>query len=75
MELPHTAGIKERIMEDEALQVRIRETEEKLRNQGRILIRPSGTESIIRVMVEAGTDEIALNTAQSLAEYIKKLSK
>ena len=75
VELPHTAGLKERIMGDKALQFRIREAEKTLHGEGRILIRPSGTESIIRVMVEAGTDELALNTAQSLAEYIKKLSK
>ena len=75
VELPHTAGLKERIMSDETLQLRIRESEKTLHGGGRILIRPSGTESIIRVMVEAGTDDLALNTAQSLAEYIKKLSK
>ena len=47
--------------------------EEKLGGQGRILIRPSGTEALIRVMVEAKTTEIAHQVASVLADFIKKL--
>ena len=36
-------------------------------------IRPSGTEALIRVMVEAKTDEIARKVAEDLAELVKKL--
>ena len=50
-----------------------RRWEEKLGGQGRILIRPSGTEALIRVMVEAKTDEIARKVAEDLAELVKKL--
>ena len=38
-----------------------------------MLIRPSGTEALIRVMVEAKTDEIARKVAEDLAELVKKL--
>ena len=50
-----------------------RRWEEKLGGQGRILIRPSGTEALIRVMVEAKTTEIAHQVASVLADFIKKL--
>lgn len=34
---------------------------EELGNQGRLLLRQSGTEPLVRVMVEAETDEICKN--------------
>lgn len=55
VEVPHTPGVKERIMADESLRQETRRWEEKLGGQGRILIRPSGTEALIRVMMEAKT--------------------
>ena len=51
----------------------MREKEAELGGQGRILIRPSGTEALIRVMVEAKTDKIARKVAEDLAELVKKL--
>ena len=38
-----------------------------LGNEGRILVRPSGTEPLIRVMVEAKTDELC-------AQYVKRVT-
>ena len=73
VEVPHTPGVKERIMADESLHQETRRWEEKLGGQGRILIRPSGTEALIRVMVEAKTTEIAHQVASVLADFIKKL--
>ena len=73
VEVPHTPGVKERIMADEGLRQETRRWEEKLGGQGRILIRPSGTEALIRVMVEAKTTEIAHQVASVLADFIKKL--
>lgn len=73
VEVPHTPGVKERIMADESLHQETRRWEEKLGGQGRILIRPSGTEALIRVMVEAKTTEIAHQVASILADFIKKL--
>lgn len=44
-----------------------------LKNNGRVLIRPSGTEPLLRIMVE-GADEIKVKTyANMLAEDIKKI--
>jgi phosphoglucosamine mutase len=74
VKVSHERGVKERIMEDESLWALAREKEAELNGEGRILLRPSGTEALIRVMVEAKTTEIALQVAQDLADYIKKLS-
>jgi len=41
-----------------------------LAGEGRILVRPSGTEPLIRVMVEAATHTLAQTTAQGLAELV-----
>ena len=38
--------------------------------QGRILVRPSGTEPLIRVMVEAATHSLAQTTAEGLAAQV-----
>ncbi len=54
------------------LQKKITTLEGTLSDKGRILIRPSGTESVIRVMVE-GEDETVINTmADELCEIIRK---
>lgn len=66
-------GAKERIMADDRLWEQVRSQEEALNGEGRILVRPSGTEALIRVMVEAKTVEIAHNVAKILAEFIKTL--
>ncbi|MBF0329572.1 MAG: phosphoglucosamine mutase [Nitrospirae bacterium] len=44
----------------------------KLSNTGRILVRPSGTEPKIRVMVEAEDSVIAMTSAQEIASLIQK---
>ena len=67
------SGAKERIMADDRLWEQVRIQEEALNGEGRILVRPSGTEALIRVMVEAKTVEIAHNVAKTLAEFIKTL--
>jgi phosphoglucosamine mutase len=48
----------------------IASAEESLNGEGRILVRPSGTEPLIRVMVEAATQPLAQLTADSLAGVV-----
>jgi phosphoglucosamine mutase len=45
--------------------------ESALDGEGRILVRPSGTEPLIRVMVEAATHEMARSTADQLAKVVQ----
>ena len=42
-----------------------------LGSQGRVLLRPSGTEPVIRVMVEAATENLAQSTAKALADEVR----
>ncbi|MCL2568386.1 MAG: phosphoglucosamine mutase [Oscillospiraceae bacterium] len=62
---------KAAIMASEQLKAAIAEEEAALAGKGRILVRPSGTEAKIRVMVEAPTEETAQQTADRLAKLIK----
>ena len=64
---------KKRIMADDRLNKEIYEKEKILAGNGRILVRPSGTEALIRVTVEAENMELSEKVADSLAELIKTL--
>ncbi len=65
---------KEKIMAADWLSQAIREQEALLNGEGRILVRPSGTEALIRVMVEAPEEATALSVAQDLANLIKTMN-
>ena len=57
------------------IQKAIKELEEEFSGNGRVLIRPSGTEPVIRVMLE-GEDQAYLQTrAENLAKLIEKKLK
>ena len=71
--VPHERGEKERIMAAAPLAAAIAEEEGRLSGSGRILVRPSGTEALIRVMVEAKTEQIAGHIAETLADVIKSI--
>lgn len=62
---------KEAIMASDKLQVAIAQSEATLADSGRVLVRPSGTEPLIRVMVEAKSEESAMSEAENLANLIK----
>ena len=50
-------SMKAKAMEVPAIAAVIGKMEEKMAGNGRILVRPSGTEPLLRVMAEAPTDE------------------
>lgn len=63
---------KEAYTEDKNIMREIREIEEKLAGEGRVLIRPSGTEPLVRVMLE-GKKQDELNVlATNLAKLIEE---
>ena len=51
----------------------VQREEEALSGEGRVLVRPSGTEALMRVMVEAKTQAQAQETAQRLAGLVAQL--
>ena len=55
----------------EALWEEVRKQEASLGEDGRVLLRASGTESLVRVMVEAADPEVARRTAQNLADSVR----
>lgn len=73
VEVPHSGGVKEKIMASDELKAAVEREENALGSEGRVLVRLSGTEALIRVMVEAKTQEIAGEVAQRLADFIKSL--
>lgn len=73
VEVPHSGGVKEKIMASPELAEAVKREEEALGSEGRVLVRPSGTEALIRVMVEAKTAETAKDVASKLAEFIKAM--
>ena len=73
--LENTPGLKERIMGDERLLAACQKEEEAMAGEGRVLVRASGTEPLIRVMVEAKTTEIAQSCADRLVELVNILKK
>ena len=56
---------------DVTIQKAVRAVEEKLGGKGRVLLRASGTEPLIRVMVEGEHADLVTNYAQQLAEDVK----
>ena len=57
---------------DEMVQAAVKAVFDKLGNTGRILVRESGTEPLIRVMVEAESEEMCRAYVEEVVEVIKK---
>ena len=62
---------KQRAPVDEGLAAAIENAERALGATGRVLLRASGTEALVRVMVEAASEEQAEEIAASLAEVVR----
>jgi phosphoglucosamine mutase len=54
-----------------AVQEAVRVADQALTGRGRVLVRPSGTEPLVRVMVEAPTDEEAEDVCTRLVELVR----
>jgi phosphoglucosamine mutase len=63
---------KAAVATNEALQQAVAEAEAALGETGRVLLRSSGTEPVVRVMVEAADMDTAQATAEQLAAVVKK---
>jgi len=65
-----TVTNKKEVMDHPGVRRIIASAEAKLASQGRILVRPSGTEPLIRIMVEAPTIEICRQLVDEVYNYI-----
>lgn len=67
--VPITPGLE--MTELPSVQTAVQEAEQQLNNQGRILLRPSGTEPVVRVMVEGIDGQQVEAIAHQLADVVK----
>lgn len=62
---------KERLADSAAIKAAVLAAESKLGEHGRVLLRASGTEALVRVMVEAQSDNLASEIANDLAKVVQ----
>ena len=62
---------KDKLDESAAIATAVATAESTLGENGRVLLRASGTEALVRVMVEAASDNLAQDIATSLAAVVK----
>ena len=62
---------KERLASSTAIADAVKAAEAELGSNGRVLLRASGTEPLVRVMVEAQSDAVAQSVATKLAQVVE----
>ena len=63
---------RSRTASDDGVRAAVARAEAELGETGRVLLRPSGTEPLVRVMVEASTPTLARQVADSLADVVRE---
>ena len=63
---------KEKLASNSAISDAVKAAETTLGSSGRVLLRASGTENLVRVMVEASSDNLASEVATTLADVVRK---
>ncbi|RDI37520.1 phosphoglucosamine mutase [Falsibacillus pallidus] len=62
---------KHHVTDNDKIKAVIEEVESEMNGNGRILVRPSGTEPLVRVMVEAPTEAACVEYVNRIAEVVK----
>ncbi|WP_433746365.1 phosphoglucosamine mutase [Falsibacillus pallidus] len=62
---------KHHVTDNDKIKAVIEEVESEMNGNGRILVRPSGTEPLVRVMVEAPTETLCVEYVNRIAEVVK----
>ncbi|NSL53337.1 phosphoglucosamine mutase [Calidifontibacillus erzurumensis] len=60
------------VQENERIQTVIKEVEAEIGENGRVLVRPSGTEPLVRVMVEAPTEELCEYYVDKIVKVVEE---
>lgn len=63
---------KEAMMTNQAILTKVQEIEAEMAGKGRVLVRPSGTEPLIRVMVEAETEDLCEQYVNQVLDVVKQ---
>ena len=63
---------KTKVMDDPQVKAAVSDVDVQLHGNGRVLVRPSGTEPLLRVMAEAETDEICHEVCHRIADLIQE---
>jgi phosphoglucosamine mutase len=70
--LVNVSGVDRTRTDDAEVAAAVAVEQDKLGDSGRILLRPSGTEPLVRVMVEAATPDEARAVAERLADVVRR---
>jgi phosphoglucosamine mutase len=70
--LVNVPGVDRDRTDDPELVAAVALEQDKLADTGRVLLRPSGTEPLVRVMVEAASPEEARAVAERLADVVRR---
>jgi phosphoglucosamine mutase len=62
---------KKAALDNEKIKEAIAKVEEKMAGDGRVLVRPSGTEDLLRVMAEAKTQELVHDYVMEIADVVE----
>lgn len=65
---------KEECLKNPELLQKCKEVEDILKGNGRVLVRASGTESLVRVMIEAQSEELCKKYADEIVETVKEIN-
>ena len=70
--LINVRGVDRTKTDDAEVQAAVKEAEADLKDTGRVLLRPSGTEPVVRVMVEAADEGTAQSWADRIARVVER---
>jgi phosphoglucosamine mutase len=61
-------------MDSVPVKLAVKDVESKMAGRGRVLLRPSGTEPVVRVMVEGDDQALVARYAEEIADVVKSVS-
>ena len=64
---------RERLENAEEMWAAVRSAQDELGERGRVLVRASGTEPLVRVMVEAATEDEARALAKAISDAVRRI--